>query len=212
MAYIWENYTYENTYISGKKICPYIEVMNNEKTFVEVNPLLRFSELFELLHDDEIIQYVENIESLENVVFHYLAQLDRGKGLNNKQRLIEKIRKEIMDGYFGKSIKDIWTELKKEDQEMTVYLLSQKMILEKETIFIEAMNKLFPLSSVCYEKDSKVYYVYIWVEDSVYNKKKFDLIKAVFWNKCLEIKVVWKKHYGIIGIPETMNVDEIQII
>ena len=212
MAYIWENYSSDKFYLSGKNICPYIEVMSNKTSYVEVNPLIRFHELFVKLYDDEILDYVDNMDEVENVVFHFLAQLDKNKGLNFRQNIIEKIRNDICNGIYGSFIQGNWNTLLYEDQEIILYELSQRLLVDKEVFFMDAMNKLFPLSSLCYEKNTKIYYLYVGVENTGYNTKKYELTKYLFWNKNLTLKIVWKAHYGIVGIFDTMKIDEIQIV
>jgi hypothetical protein len=212
MAYIWENYSIDKNYKVGNSVCPYIEVYNDSVTYVEVNPLIRFSEIFELLHDEEIIGYIDKMDSLDNVVFHYLAQFDKNKGMNYKQGIIEKIREEICEGYFGNVAKQFWCGLNLRDREIVLYELAQRLLNDKEIFFMETMERLFAVSSMCYEKNTNTYYLYIGAEETDYNTKKYELVKHLFWNKNLPIKPIWNVHYGIVGIRETMMIDNIQIV
>jgi hypothetical protein len=212
MAYIWENYSIDKNYKVGNSVCPYIEVYNDSVTYVEVNPLIRFSEIFELLHDEEIIGYIDKMDSLDNVVFHYLAQFDKNKGMNYKQGIIEKIREEICEGYFGNVAKQFWCGLNLRDREIVLYELAQRLLNDKEIFFMETMERLFAVSSMCYEKNTNTYYIYIGAEETDYNTKKYELVKHLFWNKNLPIKPIWNVHYGIVGIRETMMIDNIQIV
>ena len=102
MAYIWENYSGDNRYRVGEKICPYIEAFNQRPPAINVNPLIRFARIFnasfrdvsgEVFAFDALVENIrkEGVDQIINVLFHYLAQLDRMKGLDTGQRLIEKL-------------------------------------------------------------------------------------------------------------------------
>jgi hypothetical protein len=223
MSYIWEKYLSENRYKVAKKICPYIEVFNNQGEDIEVNPLLRFSTLFELIGSKDILEYIyeddkteseneENKAKLENVVFHFLAQLDKNKGLYFRQTLIEKIRNEISDGLYGEFVQKSWGTLSSKEQETILYGLSQRRLLDNENFFMDTINKIFPASSLFYERNTNLYYLYIYEENTEDNIKKYELIKYLFWNKNYTLQVVWKYYYGIIGVSDTMKIDQIQII
>ena len=78
--------------------------------------------------------------------------------------------------------------------------------------FMDAIGKVFPLSSLCYENKTEQYYLYLSAEKTVYNLKKFRIIQVLFWDIVQQLNVVWKSHYGIIGIEDTMHIESIQII
>lgn len=212
MAYIWENYSSDKFFVSGKNICPYIEMFGEPSKRNEVNPLIRFSELFELLHSDDINEVIDNEEVVDNILYHYLAQLDKCKGMNYKQRIIEMIRNELIEGYFGEKAKALWSELNLDDKETVLYLLVERLLHDSDCYFMEAVSKLSRNSSLCYEEKTDTYYLYVGEVDSNYNKNKYELIKTLFWPVKKKLKPVWGTHYGIIGIMDTMKINAIQII
>lgn len=212
MAYIWERYSADQEFVIGKKICPYLEVYNDSSQKVEVNPLLRFSGIFEWLQSEVLNETINNPEGLTNVVFHYLAQLDRYKGLNYLQVIIERTRDEICDGYFGSEVEQLWRNLNDNDREVVLYELTQRLLTDHNAFFMDAVSKLFPLSSLCYEIDTNDYYLYVGVKETDYNRAKLKLLKILFWNINCVLKPIWEKHYGIIGISDTMYIDQIQIV
>ncbi len=212
MSYIWEDYSGDKLYVSGEKICPYVEVMNSSNKRTEVNPLIRFSELFELLHSDELKEYIDNQDEADNVLFHFLAQLDMCRGMNYMQSIIEKLRNELLSGFFGEKAKGLWKDLEPKDQEIILYVLTNRLLLDRECFFMDSMNRLFVQTSLCFEKDTEINYLYIGEENSLYNIKKYELAKTLFWNINKKIITVWKNHYGIIGISDTMRIGSIQIV
>jgi len=212
MAYIWENYTADKVFVTGKKICPYMEIFYDSINRAEVNPLLRFPELFELLHSEELDATIDNLDACDNILFHYLAQMDKCKGMNYRQRIIESLREEMAAGYFGDMERKRWSELDFYDKDKVLYVLTDRLLCDRNCFFMEAINRLFELSSLCYEEKTDTYYLYLGVLKSAYNLNKFELIKSLFWPVKKKIVPVWTVHYGIIGVTDTMRIDSIQII
>ena len=212
MAYIWENYSADKIFVSGKNICPYIEVFCNSEKRTEVNPLIRFSELFELLHADELKEIITDMEPCENILYHFLAQLDMCKGLSYKQRIIESTKKEIIAGYYGNKVKSLWMNLNEDDKETVLYVLTERLLDDKSNYFMSAINKLFILSSLCYEEKTDTYYLYIGESKTEYNVAKYELLLVLFWTIKKKIVPIWQNHYGIVGINDSMKIELIQIV
>ena len=207
MSYIWEKYSSEKHFRIGARVCPYLEVFENDLDYIEVNPMIRFSEIIDL----ETMKY-DNNGDIQNVVFHYLAQLDRVKGMCSFQALEEKIRNEIEKGYWGEVTAIAWNSLTKNDQEIILCDLAQRLLNDNQTYFMETVGKLFSEASLCYEEKTELYYLYIKEEESNYNKQLLEIVRYLFWNMNKRVLVVWKYHYGIIGCEDSMHVDFIQII
>lgn len=212
MPYIWEKYSKDKTYSIGKKICPYMEVFCNNRDRVEINPLIRFPDIAAALSDINLSGYIEDKDALENVIFHYLAQLDKNKGLSYKQVIAEKLREEVGNGFWGEEISTLWKEIDPSDKEILLYVLVQKMLNDNQTFFMEAVGKMFLNSSLCYEEKNQQYYLYLGAAETEYNLIKIKMIKIMFWNLKSKLLIIWDKHYGIVGIDDTMRIDCIQIV
>ena len=223
MAYIWENYSEEREYQIGEKICPYIEVINANTHLVSVNPLIRFSKLFNTAYNcsgnesfaiDSLVDIIgeEGVRSIVNILFHYLSQIDRMKGLDSSQRIIEKIRDEIEAGMWGRKAQHLFGGLADSDRECILYHLTRRITDDKQSFFMETIGMLFPISSLCFDSKTCLYYLYIGNEKTDYNVNKLELIKILFWTINRKLNVVWNYHYGIVGCDDTMHIDSIQIV
>lgn len=223
MPYIWENYSNENEYQIGDKVCPYIEVLNNYSKTIDVNPLLRFETVFNaVVSNDQIDLYAfdalyeqiggDGTKQVVNVLFHYLAQLDRNRGLDSTQQVIEKLREEIEYGLWGNKVQSIFKALTDSDKECILYILSNRLQNDNQSCFMDSVGKAFPFSSLCYEEKTKAYYLYIGAEENIYNTNKLEVIKILFWTVNRNLKIVWNYHYGIVGCDDTMHIDYIQIV
>ncbi len=223
MAYLWENYSKAKDFRIAETICPYIEVLNQNTYVTNVNPLIRFSRIFDSSFGegdersfalDSLTARIgsEGTENIVNVLFHYLAQLDRAKGLDHTQCVIEELRSEIEKGLWGERIKALTEAMICADRECILYVLAQRVLRDNQSFFMEAVGKLFAVSSLCYEEKTKLFYLYIGVEKNDYNIKKLDLIVSLFWTLNRKLEVVWNCHYGVVGCDDTMHVDSIQIV
>lgn len=207
MPYIWEEYSSDKRFRIADRVCPYVEVFGNNQIDVEINPMLRFSEII----DRDTIGF-DDSGDVQNIVFHYLAQLDRVKGLSYFQTVIENIRNEIIDGYWGETVGKVWKELSSHDQEIIVSVLAQRLLNDRKSFFMDVLGKLFPESSVCYEEKTDLYYLYIRAEENLYNAQLLTIVKVLFWNMNHNILTIWKEHYGIIGTDDTMHIERIQVV
>ena len=207
MSYIWEEYSDEKKFRTGECICPYLEIFENNLTDVEVNPMLRFSEIIDL----DTIKFDDNGD-VQNIIFHYLAQLDMVKGLSYFQSVIECIRGEIEKGYWGKRVLAIWDMLSFDDQNIIISVLAQRILNDNKTYFMDVIGKLFSEASLCYEKKTNLYYLYIRADENKYNINLSEIAKILFWNINKDILLVWKNHYGIVGTNDTMQIGKIQVV
>lgn len=210
MSYIWEDYDENNKYVINKSITPYLEVFDNSTHEIAVNPLLRFASIFE----DIITNLSEYADSLNNVALHYLAMMDKSFGMNYFQMLLEKIRNDFINGYYGQKVKNLWEIMNDKDKNTSLYYTALRLLNDDKSFFMEALGKSFPASSLAYDKESALYFLYIGAENTSYNKSKLELLITLFANinMTLKLKTVWKYHYGVIGDQNTMRINAIQIV
>ena len=210
MSYIWEDYDENNKYVINKSITPYLEVFDNSTHEIAVNPLLRFASIFENI----ITNLSEYADSLNNVALHYLAMMDKSFGMNYFQMLLEKIRNDFINGYYGQKVKYLWEIMNDEDKNTSLYYTALRLLNDDKSFFMEALGKSFPASSLAYDKESALYFLYIGAENTSYNKSKLELLITLFANinMTLKLKTVWKYHYGVIGDQNTMRINAIQIV
>ena len=210
MSYIWEDYDENNKYVINKSVTPYLEVFDNSTHEIAVNPLLRFASIFENI----ITNLSEYADSLNNIALHYLAMLDKSFGMNYFQMLLEKIRNDFINGYYGQKVKYLWEIMNDEDKNTSLYYTALRLLNDDKSFFMEALGKSFPASSLAYDKESALYFLYIGAENTSYNKSKLKLLITLFANinMTLKLKTVWKYHYGVIGDQNTMRINAIQIV
>jgi hypothetical protein len=209
MSYIWEDYDENNKYVINKSVTPYLEVFDNSTHEIAVNPLLRFASIF-----GDIITNLSEYADINNVALHYLAMMDKSFGMNYFQMLLEIIRNDFINGYYGQKVKNLWEIMNDKDKNTSLYYTALRLLNDDKSFFMEALGKSFPASSLAYDKESALYFLYIGAENTSYNKSKLELLITLFANinMTLKLKTVWKYHYGVIGDQNTMRINAIQIV
>lgn len=213
MGYIWEKYSFDKKFVIPKRFSPYIETMADNGRICELNPLLRFSEIFNAGNFIGELSGIFDLKETENTILHFLVQLDLLNGLNRKQVKINALDKKISDGGCGNKIRDWWQILKPKHREIILSTLVDK--LDSVTVnnhLCMAASKIFKMISMTYEKSSGIYYFYINAQGNDYNKTVMNALRFLFQDMQNRLEIVWDKHYGIIGNDSTMKISEIQIL
>ena len=232
MSYIWE-FLKENdnlaNFVVEKSFCPYVEVFSDNPKKISVNPLLRFSEIFNAL--DQIFTVIHPTDELNEgnerdtlsrehfiqkpfhrVILNYLAMLDKSFGLNYRQMLIEKVRLEVENNYFGVKVCSLYEQLSINEQNIFLYLVASKLLKQDQSYFTDAVERLFSTSLLKFEESTSTYFLYIGERETDYNLNKYELLKLMFWDRNLKLRTYWEYHFGIIEKKRTMLIGNIQIV
>lgn len=211
MAFIWENYSLSKRYVVGKKISPYMEIFSDAESVIPVNPLIRFNDLFSVLESVDCLNLETDV--LENILFHYLASFDLLRGIDQKQIGINYLERELQDGYWGVLIKENWAQINEKHKEIILHSLYMKVVNHSpKDYFFMAIQKLFSVVSLVYEKDTDTHYLYIGETKTEYAQMLVSIVVSLFGSIQNNIEIIWEKHYGIIGSDNTMKISEILIV
>ena len=161
MTYLWENYDehkkfyvppYDNE--SKDALPPYQEIGKRSSRGISVNPVLRFWHIFQYLYrnlDKENGDALSRTHCVENVLFHYLAMLDRKSGVHLSSLSERQLHNELLDGCFGQTAERLYSGLSDMDKRgLLIFLGRHQKMQGRDCIFFEALATFF--------KNSKVYY------------------------------------------------------
>ncbi len=209
----------------AEKFSPYYEhsfSCINEKHVdnpeIEINPLLRFTSVFEyLLHPDVKNLIFRNQQEFIyfyfDVAVHILAEIDLCHGITQREIYIRKIRRELLDGVFGEVAKIGMLELKR-DKQIAVADELLKMMETGSNLqsFCNIMKQIFE-GCIIYQNrfHPQRIYVYIGKERDEQLDKQWQMIRETFLPLDIEVKIFWAEHFGILGIEATMLSDKIAI-
>lgn len=185
---------------------------------VEINPLYRFSPMFEyVLHPDVKDLIFINQQNFINYYFdlniHILAEIDLCHGMTKREFYIRKIRQEMLNGIFGESAREGMMQLKKDKQ----LAVADELLCVMETgssvhSFCHIMKQIFK-GCIIYQSIAhpQKLYVYIGKERDEQLQKQWRMIRETFLPIDIEVREFWANHFGIMDIDETMRIDAIAI-
>ena len=185
---------------------------------VEINPLLRFSEIFQYLLHPDVFYYLEE-ESQQFILYafdaivHVLVEVDLCHGMTRREFYVRQIRRELRDGVFGREAQEACRTLTKEQQLAVADELLNVMRMGTNLFsFCHIMRQLFP-GCFIYQvrKHPQILYVYLDRERDVSLEKRWNLLRDTFLPMDMEVRVFWEMHFGILGVDVTMQSDAIAI-
>lgn len=189
-----------------------------EKPEVEINPLMRFTAIFEyLLHLDVKNLIFENQKQFIMFYFdlltHILAEVDLCHGMTRREFYIRQIRRELLDGVFGEVAQIGMTELKRDKQ----VAVADELLKVMETgssvqSFCNIMKQIFEGCLIYQNRfHPQKIYVYVGKERDENLQKQWQMLRETFLPLDIEVKIFWAEHFGILEVDATMLSDKIAI-
>ena len=185
---------------------------------IEINPLLRFTPIFEyLLHPDVVNLIFKNqqqfIYHFFDLLTHFITEIDLCHGLTRREFYIRRIRREILTGVYGETAAIGMNELSREKQiAVADEMLRVIEIGSSVHSFCYIMKQIFE-GCIIYQNNKRPQIIYVYVDkrrdESL--QKQWQFIRESFLPIDFEVKIFWDYHFGILGIKETMQLDSIAI-
>lgn len=196
----------------------YINQKHIQDPVVEMNPLMRFTELFQYLLHPDVFYFLEE-ESQQFILYafdaivHVLVEVDLCHGMTRREFYVRQIRRELRSGVYGRMAADACGILTKEEQlAVADELLNVMQMGSSVKSFCRIMRQLFPGCFVYQvRKHPQVLYVYLDRKREVSTLKRWELIRDTFMPIDIEARVFWDIHFGIMGVDVTMRSDAIAI-
>ena len=215
----------------SEAVSPYLEI-NSEclnksnlqrKTEIEVNPYLRFNDLFSDFNYNfgKFISFgkfakelVEIYSKIFDATIKFLQKLDFISGTTIIDIYLEKISEEIREGVYGREISREFRKLSEEDKNSISLLLYNFISCNRQwSKIFEVGIKIFFKDSIIYQnrnRNSEII-VYINKEGTSINKSKINILKYLFVPVDFDVKCYWKEHFGVIDVKETSKIGEIGV-
>jgi hypothetical protein len=227
MNYIWEallkadkqKLHREKIKFKKSEICsPYMEIASEdlnskllpENSVIEVNECYRFYEIFKDLFNINVQESKGLREVLLDILLHYLGELDLNRGLCKIEFYKNFIMKDIVDRTFGDKLANNINCFEKE--EFDTFLNGLITLCKTGTsleLFNKILRKIFKHSIVYSNKENpKRIYIYLDEIRTKEYEKKIDIIVDIFSPINMKLSIFWKQHFGIIGLDNTMKINE----
>ena len=190
------------------------EFSNNEKIEIEINPFLRFPELFYFLNNPDLRKSKTKLkENLSNLIFHFLGNIDLYLGQNRKDIIVKEIIKDIENNCFGEKSKNLFVLFKEYEKYMVADIICS---MYEQLGMIDSFRKVVKLvfkDSIIYDRlssDTNLV-LYLNYPKSKRNLGKVEFIKEIFLPLGLKLDIFWENHFGVIDVDITMKVGEIAV-
>jgi hypothetical protein len=192
-----------------------LECLNQENISdiqeIEVNTYYRFYKIFKDMFKPELKEFFKLRENLTNLMLHMLADNDVRKGMTKEAYNKKMLLANIKEGYFGEKVRIACFLFNKEQQEKLLYCwLKSYRVGDSLLIFIDMIHKLIDNSIVYHSNESpNEILIYTGEQKTGELKQKLWLLSEIFLGLRYQVEVFYEYHFGIMGIEDTMLIDEI---
>jgi DNA-dependent RNA polymerase auxiliary subunit epsilon len=183
------------------------------ETTIGVNTYCRFYSIFKHMYqpDQKEFPYLRN--SLTNLIIHMLAENDARRGMTKEEYYKKLLIRDIQSGVFGNEAINVFVHMEQEEQNklMSGWLRSYRTG-SSLAIFIDMIHSLIDNSIVYHNNDfpeELLVYTSSRKNDELEQRLKF--LIELFLDIQYHIEIYYEYHFGIIGIEDTMQIDEIAI-
>lgn len=180
---------------------------------IGVNTYYRFYDIFYDMFPPDSADFPALRESLTNLSLHMLAWNDVRRGLTKENYHKRLLAKEILEGGFGEMTKSVFLSMNRRDQEQLLggWLRSFRAG-SALSIFLDMVHGLVADSIVYHnneEPDEILIYTGLKQERNLEQRIRF--LIDTFLDIRYQVEIFYEYHFGVIGVEETMQIDEIAI-
>lgn len=180
---------------------------------IGVNTYYRFYDIFHDMFPPDSADFPALRESLTNLSLHMLAWNDVRRGLTKENYHKRLLAKEILEGGFGEMTKSVFLSMNRRDQEQLLggWLRSFRAG-SALSVFLDIVHGLVADSIVYHnneEPDEILIYTGLKQERSLEQRIRF--LIDTFLDIRYQVEIFYEYHFGVIGVEETMQIDEIAI-
>ena len=188
------------------------EELQGEKV-VGVNTYCRFYSIFKHMYqpDQKEFPYLRN--SLTNLILHLLAENDARRGMTKEEYYKKLLIRDIQTGVFGKEAIQVFAHMEKEEQDklMSGWLRSYRTG-SSLAIFIDMIHSLIDNSIVYHNNDfPEELLVYTSSRKTDELEQRLQFLIELFLDIQYRVEIYYEYHFGIIGMEDTMQIDEIAL-
>ena len=183
------------------------------ETTIGVNTYCRFYSIFKHMYqpDQKEFPYLRN--SLTNLIIHMLAENDARRGMTKEEYYKKLLIRDIQSGVFGNEAINVFVHMEQEEQNklMSGWLRSYRTG-SSLAIFIDMIHSLIDNSIVYHNNDfPEELLVYTSSKKTDELEQRLQFLIELFLDIQYRVEIYYEYHFGIIGIEDTMQIDEIAI-
>ena len=210
----------------SEEISPYMEmngyIINQDvnKKILEVNPYLRFFDIF--YHFNEICinkdklneEYLLFKNDFENRTLLYLRKLDFINGTTILDIYCEKLISEMEKGIYGEKLKKYIEEVSIKDREIIALGIIKRIFYEYEEFkILKIIINNFFKDNIIYrnlDNENKII-LYLNYKRDKQNMYRMKIVKELFLPLGFKLKIYWNNHFGIINLDEVFKIEKMGV-
>lgn len=182
------------------------QILENE---IAVNPFYCWNSIFSPMLDTQLGEYDELTLMISDMILHYIAEADAFSGMSKEEFYTSFIVRDMECGIYGCRDKfALFSNNEKRkiaDRLLCLYRTNQPLFC-----LTEAISVLFPGAGVHLGENRQLFVFMNQSKDQV-KQHKLDVVFHLFLNLDFRPQVYWEKIPGIIGMEETMGIEEFVI-
>ncbi len=199
---------------------PYLEVSEEDLNLstpegekIAINPFYRFGTVFAALLDKNVEEMKETRALFLDICMHYLVELDLREGLSREDYYYRLFQCDFMEGVYGEGFRKRFALFQGEEQKRIIrsylHLLQSGNYLEE---YRKAITSLYQ-GAFLYESQERPMelLVYLGVKETKEEQEKAAFLRELFLPMQEKVYYFYEHHFGIIGVDETMVLDEMVI-
>lgn len=178
---------------------------------IEVNPYYRFYNIFKDFFQPDQTEFPKLKESLYHLIFHQLIQNDAVSGMTREEYHKKLLFRDLTEHAFGTWAREAADLFCRDEREILLSgLLKQYETGSSLDMFEGMMEALIP-NNIVYHSKQNPYEILIYIGQKKGKEivKKMDFLIKMFVELPYYVDIYYEYHFGIIGMEETMEMDEI---
>jgi len=198
---------------------PYMEVALDEvnrqhldEKPIEINAYYRFSAIFDYLIAG-LDEYSEYRECLYDIIVHFLAELNLREGLCRDEFFGIFLSADVKSGKFGKQFVEVFKTFEYKHIRFVVESMVRLYNVGASlTLLRSVLRQIYPRSIIYLDavKRSELL-IYIGKKETPELRRQVEFLLALFAPFDYVRYLFWDMHFGIVGVDETMVLDEFVI-
>ena len=192
---------------------PYMEsafpLLNQEKIEsreIELNPLYRFGAELSPMLKDPGLRGQRSV--LFDAFFHLLALWDLRSSYTREEFLASRLHAELREGAL-RFLREDFSLFSLSEQKLLLYgLLSLEKGAEALGIFQRALGSFYPESLLYLRAEEGELILSLGVPENERERRRFSLLRKLFLPLYIELVLFWDRHFGILGVAESLRIGE----
>ena len=237
MKYLWEIMQYEKTNNTHKTLClrenlcsAYeVNTSTQLETDLEINIFWRLADIFDryLRNKEEIIseyysenadeienskQYIEeNIEPIFKQIEDYLLHMIGNIDLLSEISYTAIVKNKILQEFLTEDELELFTP--EEKDRIATYYIKMKKTGNNIVVFLDILRRFFPKSYVYIHKPTGQVVIYAYCPKNELREwqRKMNVLLELFLDIFYVPYRFWIYHFGVIGVDQTMQINNLLI-